>query len=81
MQRKGSKSLSKRLKGEFGASDMDTIFIVVIAVVVMGVSYLVLDWVKGVKDSRRDANYENWNRKHEKTVEVQRKPNGYQVKY
>lgn len=68
---------------ERGASDMDSIWILLVGVVVIAIGYVVLDWVKAVKDERvergREAYYESLQPK--KNVRERREVQGYQVTY
>ena len=73
--------LFRRVRSERGSSDMDTVFILIVAVAVMSVGYIVLEWVKGIKDARVQHNIDMHEKNNAKKVEFRRGPSGYQVRF
>lgn len=73
-----------RAKSERGASDLDTLFLVGLAVTVLTIGYLIMGWIKGVKDERvLAAERHQYEFNKPKKMNSLEKPSsrGYRVKY
>lgn len=66
-----------------GASDLDTLFVVLLGLGVLAIGYIVLEWFKGMKDEKVDRAKQSYyeRRAPKKTAIENRGPRGYTVTF
>ena len=77
-------NLNRRVKkqSQRGSSDGEMVILIVVIITLATIAYLILGWIKSVKDERVERNVQTYIEQHRKRPSRQeREPSGHQLEF